>query len=361
MGLTFRQVNPTEGVATSTSVASAFASNVAANSIMFMLCLAVTVSTTFSVTDSLGNTWTQIGTNQLDGTGTESNALFWAKNTGGAGANTVTMHSTTSAVLRTSQCEYTGQYAGSGNPIDNSAYEALASGGTASSVGPVNFTVTNESLVCLGRLGLGGSPGVTGADGTVRAAGLTSNTVLEDRAVAAAGNQTASWTQGTGNNGGVFFAVAVKSATSTFNISGNAGVAGATVSYSGTASGSVAADGGGNYTISGLADGPYTITPSLTGYTFSPTSASETVSGSNITGVNFTASGAYSVPDCRVTKPNSATSRTVNGTLLYDSQTSSNPAIPPTDSRTAGAPVDCRVSPNIPENSRTPGTYGPGE
>ena len=70
---------------------------------------------------------------------------------------------------------------------------------------------------------------------------------------------------------------------------GNAGVAGATVSYTGTASGSVTADGSGNYSITGLSNGSYTITPTKTGYTFSPTSASETVSGSNITGVNFTA------------------------------------------------------------------------
>lgn len=75
-----------------------------------------------------------------------------------------------------------------------------------------------------------------------------------------------------------------------YSISGNAGVAGATVAWNGTSSGSTTADGSGNYTISGLANGPYTITPSKTGYTFSPTSASEIVSGSNITGVNFTAS-----------------------------------------------------------------------
>jgi hypothetical protein len=75
----------------------------------------------------------------------------------------------------------------------------------------------------------------------------------------------------------------------TYSISGSAGVAGATVSYTGTSSGSTTADGSGNYTISGLSNGSYTITPSLTGYSFSPTNASETISGSSITGVNFTA------------------------------------------------------------------------
>lgn len=78
-----------------------------------------------------------------------------------------------------------------------------------------------------------------------------------------------------------------------FGISGSLGSngAGATVSWSGTSSGSTTADGSGNYTIF-LANGSYTITPSLTGYVFTPTNRSETVSGSNITGVNFTAAKA---------------------------------------------------------------------
>jgi Carboxypeptidase regulatory-like domain len=77
--------------------------------------------------------------------------------------------------------------------------------------------------------------------------------------------------------------------TAVFSISGNAGIAGALVSYSGTSSGSVTADGSGNYSIGGLANGSYTITPSLGGYTFAPTSRNVTLSGSNITGVNFVA------------------------------------------------------------------------
>ncbi len=56
-------------------------------------------------------------------------------------------------------------------------------------------------------------------------------------------------------------------------------------------------DGNGNYTISGLVDGNYTITPSKTGYTFSPTSTSVTISGANQTGKNFTATAVptYSI------------------------------------------------------------------
>ena len=80
----------------------------------------------------------------------------------------------------------------------------------------------------------------------------------------------------------------------------------------------------------------------------------------SIVNLVLSGSGAYSVPDCRVAPFGPNASRNVNGTLIYDVQTSSNSAIPPTDSRTQGAPVDSRVAANIPTNSRTPGTFGPG-
>jgi hypothetical protein len=92
-------------------------------------------------------------------------------------------------------------------------------------------------------------------------------------------------------------AVALTGILATYTISGNTGVAGAKVSYTGTSSGSVIADGSGNYTISALVNGSYTLTPSLFSYVFSPTSSAQTVSGANITGVNFTPSTApqYSI------------------------------------------------------------------
>ena len=82
----------------------------------------------------------------------------------------------------------------------------------------------------------------------------------------------------------------------TYSISGSAGVAGATVSWTGTASGSTTADGAGNYTIPTLANGSYTVTASKTGYSFTgPTPANpQVVSGANITGVNFTATASSS-------------------------------------------------------------------
>ena len=81
--------------------------------------------------------------------------------------------------------------------------------------------------------------------------------------------------------------------TSTYTISGtitptSAG-AGATVSLTGAATAAITADSSGNYSFSGLTNGSYTVTPSKSGYTFTPSSLSETVSGSNLTGQNFTA------------------------------------------------------------------------
>ena len=64
------------------------------------------------------------------------------------------------------------------------------------------------------------------------------------------------------------------------------GLSGVTVS-DGTRSATTGSDG--SYAISGAPNGAYTITPTLTDYTFSPATQSVTVSGANKTDVNFTA------------------------------------------------------------------------
>ncbi|MEO6325349.1 MAG: hypothetical protein ABIT01_10255, partial [Thermoanaerobaculia bacterium] len=73
----------------------------------------------------------------------------------------------------------------------------------------------------------------------------------------------------------------------TYSISGNAGTTGATVS---AGAGSATSDASSNFSIANLAAGSYTITPSKSGCTFSPTSSAVTVTSANVTGVNFTAS-----------------------------------------------------------------------
>jgi plastocyanin len=82
--------------------------------------------------------------------------------------------------------------------------------------------------------------------------------------------------------------------TVTYSISGQvtstgSGLSGVTMALSGASSATTTTNASGNYTFSGLDNGSYTVTPGRTGFTFSPTSSPQTVSGANVTAVNFTA------------------------------------------------------------------------
>jgi hypothetical protein len=84
---------------------------------------------------------------------------------------------------------------------------------------------------------------------------------------------------------------ATASFTSVYTISGtiqynSSGLAGVAVSCS---AGSATTDNNGDYTITNVAPGSYTLTPTLSGYTFSPATLSPAVSNVNVTGQNFTA------------------------------------------------------------------------
>jgi len=76
----------------------------------------------------------------------------------------------------------------------------------------------------------------------------------------------------------------------TWTITGAVGTSGsgATIALTGTSTATTMANAAGAYTFSGLANGSYTVTPSLTGYTFSPVSMAVTVSGANVTAPSFT-------------------------------------------------------------------------
>ncbi len=85
---------------------------------------------------------------------------------------------------------------------------------------------------------------------------------------------------------------------STFDISGNIsgiGGAGATVNLTGTLSAATTADPSGNYSFSGLVNGPYTVTPSNTGVTFSPSSQTVTINQLSVNNVNFSAAATFPV------------------------------------------------------------------
>jgi len=72
---------------------------------------------------------------------------------------------------------------------------------------------------------------------------------------------------------------------------------GTTVALSGPTSASTTGNSSGNYSFSGLANGTYAVTPSRSGYIFSPSVQSVSIDGSDVSGIDFTASqqSTYSV------------------------------------------------------------------
>jgi hypothetical protein len=83
--------------------------------------------------------------------------------------------------------------------------------------------------------------------------------------------------------------VSIPPATATYSISGSAGVASAAVAISGASNASTTSSSIGAFSFPSLPSGNYILTPSLTGYTFTPSSQSATITNANVSGVNFTA------------------------------------------------------------------------
>ncbi|MGV8040272.1 MAG: S8 family serine peptidase [Thermoanaerobaculaceae bacterium] len=100
------------------------------------------------------------------------------------------------------------------------------------------------------------------------------------RATNSCGSTTSAGVGVTTNNAAPTYSIL---GTITYNSAGLANVVVTAGSKSGTTNSS------GAYTITGLANGSYTVTPALAGYAFTPANQSVTVSSANVSGVNFTA------------------------------------------------------------------------
>ena len=89
--------------------------------------------------------------------------------------------------------------------------------------------------------------------------------------------------------------------TGAYSISGTvsgAATQGVTLTLSGTGSSTNTSAADGTFNFAGRSNGSYTVTPSLSGYTFTPSSRNITVSGKNVTGCDFVATknpGIYSI------------------------------------------------------------------
>jgi hypothetical protein len=88
---------------------------------------------------------------------------------------------------------------------------------------------------------------------------------------------------------------------------------GSTVSLSGPLSKTTTADVDGSFSFTGLADGPYTITPAKSGFSFSPTNLAVTVTGANVGGANFSMS---SNPVTDTTPPSVSISAPASGATV---------------------------------------------
>jgi len=117
------------------------------------------------------------------------------------------------------------------------------------------------------------------------------------------------------NISGVHF-TATQVQAGSYSISGqvtsnDSGLSAVTLALSGASSATTTTNASGNYTFTGLDNGSYTVTPSRTGFTFSPTSSPQTVSGADITAVNFTTTAG---PSALIVVP-CPTSGTTNVTI----------------------------------------------
>ncbi|MCX5849761.1 MAG: carboxypeptidase-like regulatory domain-containing protein [Deltaproteobacteria bacterium] len=105
------------------------------------------------------------------------------------------------------------------------------------------------------------------------------------------------------------FTSSVVGGTFIYSISGTvsgAVTSGVTINLTGAATATATTGGGGTYSFPNLANGAYTVTPVLAGYTFSPSSRAVNIAGGNITGRDFTATA------------NTAATYSISGTVSGD-------------------------------------------
>jgi len=123
---------------------------------------------------------------------------------------------------------------------------------------------------------------------------------------------------------GVNFTAAPQGQTFTLSgtISPTTGGAGATVTLTGAAAASTMTDSAGNYSLAGLSNGAYTVTPRSTGYAFNPVSRNVTINGANVGGVSFTA--AVQSPHSVALNWGASPTTTVTGYNVYRSTVSGN-------------------------------------
>jgi hypothetical protein len=159
--------------------------------------------------------------------------------------------------------------------------------------GQVTSNGSGLSGVTVALSGASSATTITGASGNYAFTGLYngSYTITPSRTGFTFNPASSPQTVSGANTPGVNF-IATPVQAGTYSISGQVtsngfGVSAVTVALSGADSATAYTDPNGNYVFTGLENGSYTVTPGKAGWTFTPASSPQTVSGADIPGVNF--------------------------------------------------------------------------
>jgi hypothetical protein len=263
--------------------------NTAANDLIVILTNSDHSTAPTGIADTVGNTYVQAGTVTQLPTDVKYITMWYCEKSIGANASnviTVTYSGSTTGSVFVRNIPVTTGFKATFDVTQ------VGTSNTGTALATAAFTTTGSDEIVLVGAGIATVSGtLVGQNGYLLDNGGSGLTLerLGGQSVNFGATQTGITTTMTssGSSAWAIRAVAFKATQTAWTISGNAGICTATVSYTGTASGSVTADSSGDYSIPLLAAGSYTITPSKTGKTFSPTSTPETVVASDITGVNF--------------------------------------------------------------------------
>lgn len=205
-GLTFVQATNAISGAGVTSFSKAYTSNTTGSSYLLAFVLtAGLAANTVTVTDTLSNSWTQIGTAISDGTN-EYNLFQCPSNNASGGACTVTCHGS-STLFMLMIMEWTGQAVSS--PLDASTTVGT-SGVNSVTTSAILGNAPNEQYILAAWTG--GTAGLTPSAGyTTRFS--TGNAIVLDGFFATAASRTGGYTITSANTQAVFL-VSVKSTTS---------------------------------------------------------------------------------------------------------------------------------------------------
>lgn len=205
-GLTFVQASNTV-VGGVNTISKAYVTPTTASSYLVAMVLTAGLSANaVTVTDTLSNTWTQIGTAITDGINLY-NLFQCPSNKVSGGANTVTANVASSTTLMLMVLEWTGQAVST--PLDASTTFGSASTSTVTTPAILG-NVTNEQYLLIAWSG--NAPGLTPAAGyTTRVA--TTNMVVLDGFFASPASRTGGYTTSAASSHAVFL-LSVKSTTS---------------------------------------------------------------------------------------------------------------------------------------------------